>query len=180
MKTQQELLDYLAETDRERLALLAEVAALDTKRLRENPAPNLWSILEIIEHMVIAEKEVLVGLPDPERMNEQKRTAMTPLLFRVVLSILKYSVPVPVPSPTMLPQGNRSLESLKAEWERTRNWLQNYIELQSPQTLNRPVFLHPVTGGLSISEVMVMGQLHSRFHARQISKRLLTLTRSIG
>lgn len=63
--TREKLLQILEESNRERLFLLDEVQALDAENLTAKPQPDLWSILEIVEHLVVAEKEALSNLPDP-------------------------------------------------------------------------------------------------------------------
>ncbi len=63
--TREKLLQILEESNRERLFLLDEVQALDAENLTAKPQPDLWSILEIVERLVVAEKEALSNLPDP-------------------------------------------------------------------------------------------------------------------
>jgi hypothetical protein len=45
--------------DNQREALLDELEALDLAALRARPRPGAWSILEIVEHVVVAEEEAL-------------------------------------------------------------------------------------------------------------------------
>jgi hypothetical protein len=45
-------------------ALLDEMGAVDPAKLVAKPLAGKWSMLEIIEHLVLAERAVLQGLPD--------------------------------------------------------------------------------------------------------------------
>ncbi len=94
--------------------------------------------------------------------------------------VLKYNVRVPVPSTTMLPKGLMPLPDLLKEWEVTQKWLKSLIETLEPQDLNKPVFSHPVAGGLTVTQAVLMGHLHLKTHARQIRKRWLTQTPTLG
>jgi hypothetical protein len=49
--------------DDRRNALLDEMEALEPGKLLARPIPGKWSILEIVEHLVLAERVVLQGLP---------------------------------------------------------------------------------------------------------------------
>jgi len=178
--TREKLIQILEESNRERLFLLDEVKALDAENLTAKPQPDLWSILEIVEHLVVAEKEVLSNLPDPIQLIEQKRNLRDRLTYPVVMFILKYNVRVPVPSPTMLPKGLMPLPDLLKEWEVTQKWLKSLIETLEPQDFNKPVFSHPVAGGLTVTQAVLMGHLHLKTHARQIRKRRLTQTPTLG
>ena len=178
--TREKLLKILEASNREHLLLLDEVGTLDAETLTAKPQPDLWSILEIVEHLVIAEKEVLTNLPDPSQLVEQKRNLNHRLTYPIVMFILKYHVPVSVPSSTMLPRGQTPLTVLQADWEGTQKWLKTLIETLKPQDFDKPVFAHPVAGGLTVTQAVLMGQLHLRTHARQIRRRRLTQTPTLG
>ena len=54
--------------DDRRNALLDEMEALEPRKLLAKPLPEKWSILEIVEHLVLAERVVFQGLPEPSRL----------------------------------------------------------------------------------------------------------------
>ena len=41
--------------------------------------------------------------------------------------VLKYGIPVQVPSPAMVPQGDRSLGELRRLWDENQAWLRAYV-----------------------------------------------------
>jgi hypothetical protein len=51
----------------ERGALVDEIEALDPATLVARPRVGKWSILEVIEHLVLAERAVLQDLPELSR-----------------------------------------------------------------------------------------------------------------
>jgi hypothetical protein len=60
-------LDKRLQVQRKAGALLDVMAAPDPAKLVAKPLAGKWSILEIIEHLILAERAVLQGLPEPSR-----------------------------------------------------------------------------------------------------------------
>jgi DinB superfamily len=153
-----------------RLALLEEMGALDPATLVAKPLAGKWSILEIIEHLVLAERAVLQGLPEPSRLHEQERRLKHRFSYVIVMFVLKYGIPVQVPSPAMIPQGNRSLGELHRLWDENQEWLRAYIDRLDRRGFRRAVFEHPIAGPLAVEQALHMGQVHLDTHVRQIRR----------
>ena len=151
-------------------ALLDEMGTLDAATLVAKPLAGKWSILEIIEHLVLAERAVLQGLPEPSRLTERERRLKHRLTYVIVMFVLKYGIPVQVPSPAMVPQGNRSLGELRRLWDENQAWLRAYIGRLDRQGLSRAVFEHPIAGPLSVEQALHMDQVHLDTHVRQIRR----------
>ena len=59
--------------DDTRRGLVDEMEALDPALLVAKPIPGKWSMIEIVEHLVLAERAVFSGMPDPRRLVEKNR-----------------------------------------------------------------------------------------------------------
>ena len=156
--------------DEKRRALLDEMGALDPATLVARPLAGKWSMLEIIEHLVLAERAVLQGLPELSRLREQERRLKHRFSYAIVMVVLRCSIPVRVPSPAMIPQGDRSLGELRRLWDESQEWLRAYIGQLDRRGFRRAVFEHPVAGPLSVKQALHMGQVHLDTHIRQIRK----------
>jgi len=161
--------------DERRCALLDDVEALSAERLTARPRPGKWSILEIVEHLVLAERDVLRNLPEPSQLVGRKRGLKARVSYPMVVFVLKHGIPVEVPSPRMVPTGSASLAGLRRAWDESQQWLRSYVDGLGPDGFGRAVFEHPVTGPLTVAQAVRLGQVHVETHARQIS-RLVTLT----
>jgi len=161
---------------RTRAALLDSLQGLSPDQLAATPRPGKWSILEIVEHIALAEREVLQGLPDPALLVERPRRPRHRVRYLIVLSVLKSRIPVRVPSRTMVPKGGRSLGELRQLWDESQEWLQAYAGQLDSRGLRRAVFVHPVAGPLTLEQAVRMNQIHIAGHARQIEalRRLLS------
>jgi hypothetical protein len=156
--------------DRERSALLDELQSLDTEQLEKKPLPEKWSLLEIAEHLVLAEREILQGLPDPSELVDRKRSLKNRMGYPLVMAVLRFRIPVKVPSRGMVPRGETTIPELRRQWDESQSWLRSYVESLGPDELGRGVFRHPVTGPLTVPQTLRMGRAHLRTHLRQIRR----------
>jgi DinB family protein len=160
----------------DRRRLLDEVERLEPERLTAKPLPGKWSILEIVEHLVVGDREVLQGLPDPSALVERRRGLRDRVGYRMVMFVLACHIPAKVPSPRYLPQGQSSLPDLRRHWDAMQQWLRSYVEPLDRGDPAKAVFGHPIAGPLTMQEVLDMGKLHLATHTRQI-RRLEDLTK---
>ena len=158
--------------DRDRRALLDEMAALDPAQLAYKPVADQWSIVEVLEHLALAERVVLQGLPDASRLVARERKLGHRFAHTMVLVLLQWRIPVRAPSPAMVPSGTLTLTEVRHLWDDNLRWLRTYVARR--QGLTRAVFLHPVAGPMTVAQVARAGQLHLAVHTRQI-RRILRL-----
>ncbi len=155
--------------DRRRM-LLDEVERLSPERLVAKPFPGKWSILEIVEHLVVSDREVLQGLPNPSQLVDRKRGLKDRVAYPFVMLVLACHLPVKVPSPLYLPRGECSLAILRREWDEIQQWLRSYVHGLGPADWSRAVFRHPIAGPLTVLQFVHMAELHLATHTRQIRR----------
>ena len=156
--------------DHQRGVLLEGLEAVDVAGLHARPRPGAWSILEIVEHVVVAEAVILMGLPSRAELVARPRHLGHHLKFLAVLLILKLRVPVRVPSRRMLPTGQRSLAELRATWDGHVRWLRAFAEEAEEEALGQAFFIHPVAGPITLAQALRMDLLHLQTHGQQIAK----------
>jgi hypothetical protein len=154
--------------DDTRRALLDELEGLDSGALVAKPLAGKWSILEIIEHLVLSERAVFRGLPDPARLENVERGVGHRVRYLLVMFILNSGIRVRVPSPSMVPRGGRSLAELRGLWDENQDWLRSCIDRLGPNGVRKAVLEHPVAGPLSVGQAVAMAQVHVDGHVRQI------------
>jgi len=156
--------------DDTRRGLLDEMEALDPALLVAKPIAGKWSMIEIIEHLVLAERAVFKGLPDPSRLVEKERDLGHRVRYLLVMFILTSGIRVRTPSPAMVPQGGRSLAELYRLWNENQDWLRLCIAHLGSGAGRKAVFEHPIAGPLAVSQAVRMGQVHVEGHVRQIRR----------
>lgn len=152
--------------DSRRNALLDELASLTPENLARRPVPGKWSILEIVEHLVISEREVVRFPAGPARPRRLKHR----FAYWAVFFVLRFRVRVKVPSPKMLPQGEWSLSEARRQWDENLAQIRAYAAGLGHPELRRAVFRHPVAGPITLGQALTLGLLHLEDHTRQIRR----------
>ena len=165
----------LEEMDRQRLGLLDRLAAMAPDDLARKPGPKRWTVLQILQHIVLAEYEVLQGLPDPSGLVPLRRHPLQYVSYLLVLLVLKWDIPVPVPSSAMVPDGKTTLPEIREQWNRNFGWLKTVGNGLTDETARQAVFRHPVAGPLTPAQTLRMGRLHLESHIRHINRILRLL-----
>lgn len=168
----QRCLRILDDVAARRDVLLARLAAQAPAHLTRKDPPDRWSPLEIVEHLVLAERSVfrdLDALADLEEAPQRFRGRLLRLLVEV---ILRGPFRVRVPARSMAPSGSWSLEECGVEWRRNHTRLRAYVESLSDAGCQRAIFTHPVSGPLTVSQAIHLMSVHLGTHERQLDRVL--------
>lgn len=160
----------------QRRDLLAELAAWSPEALAARPSPDRWCALEILEHLVLAERAILADLPDPATLAHKARRPRHKVRHVLVWLVLWLRIPVKVPSPAMTPSGSGSLAELTARWEATHAWVRGLLTALGGRVETEALFRHPVAGPLTLAQALALDRLHLRVHRTQ----LVRLRRTLG
>jgi hypothetical protein len=156
--------------NRDRCALLDELATLEPDKLTARPLVGKWSILEIVEHMVLAERFIFRGLPAPSTLKEREPELRHTLRYLLVMAVLRARIPVPVPAAGMKPVGSGDLAVLRRLWDENQSWLSTYIAARKEKPSRSTALKHPAVGPLTLGQAIRMGQVHLDLHTRQIRR----------
>lgn len=159
-----------AALEQRRKKILDRLASLSQDRLNYKVDPDKWSIIEVIEHLVLVEQEMVnqasIRGPRPQSAHApQSREAL-----EMVLEILERDVRVPVPAAGMEPDGQIRLEILQKQWTQAREQLREFFLSLPPEKGNALIFSHPVAGALSVLDMLDLANVHADYHIRQIER----------
>ena len=116
------LADRLAVLDRAREAFLASVMTADAAQQRFRPVPGAWSMLDVTEHLVLAEEKSLVGV----LKGPPAGTTVTPiahLRMGIVRLVMKTDIRVRVPVARVVPEGTCDASGDGVPLERRAAWV---------------------------------------------------------
>lgn len=165
----------LAQIDRieeMRTRLLTDLDALPHSVLETRPASGGWSILEIVEHLVLSEESVMKNADRPELLRPRRRSLRSRFAYAAVLGVLASPFKVRVPSADMTPSGGRSFAELRAAWEESHRGLRRHVVAEGEGKISGAVFVHPVSGPLTTRQAIRMLRVHLERHERQIRRIL--------
>ena len=158
--------------ERQRSALLSRLARQSPNALAWKPAPGAWSILQVVEHLVIAEEGLMAIVdqrpPKPVALQDRIRSA---IVLRIIYRVLNSRRRVKVPLPTLNPSGEHiDLQELARRWVEVRGRMERALETVTPATRkDRPVG-HPIAKWLTWDQGLEFLFRHVRHHERQIGR----------
>jgi hypothetical protein len=158
--------------------LFNTLGTFNPEQLHFKPGAGKWSLLQIIEHLVLAEISVLNCRPDLQRPIAAPKRLFNAFNYLLVVGVLKLGIPVPVVSSDMEPQGDLSLSSLYRQWDTNRQKLKRHMQAPPSDLKNRLLFCHPVAGPLTLKKTLHVGRLHFHSHRSQIDRNIKILSRS--
>ena len=153
-------------------ALLQRLDSLTGETLAFKAGPDRWSIVEVVEHLVIAEKGLLEQLATNIPASTLDPEAKTPEKHRTVIKVMERDIEVDVPHASLEPHGNIALEDLCSQWKDIRNKLPGLLAEIKPEKKDDPVFQHPYGGPLDIADTLQFYEVHFDNHMRHIDRIL--------
>lgn len=164
----------LQSIEAKRVRLQQRISGLEPHVVTARPRPDKWSILEIVEHLVLSERVVFGPLDALEQRTPRARSLGNRALYWVVMFILRFDIPVKVPSAALLPEGARSVESLWTQWEASHAALRRSVEASDTRVRRHALFSHPVAGPMTMADTLRMLEVHLDRHIRQIERLMGT------
>lgn len=149
--------------------LLKDLESYSNEHLRFQPAPDRWSLLMSLQHIVLGEQGI--RLAEAELRHNPVRLQLKPgNLFAVVMDVLEKDIPVAVPDPFVEPDGSMGLDELIALWDLERKLLCDLLEGVTGETVNDVMFSHPAAGPLDPVRTLQLAVTHFNAHRRQIDR----------
>jgi hypothetical protein len=147
------------------------------QHLNAKPAPDKWSINQIISHLLTAEtlsveyiKKKIENASSVKRAGFKSKFRLWTLKVAFFLP-LKYKAP---PIAAEVPEIS-DLKELKEKWDVVRNDLYHILLNSDKSVLKKEIFKHLIVGKMNLQQALEFMQTHFDHHFRQIEK----LSRSI-
>ena len=150
--------------------LLQHLNSLTDDVLHFKAQADKWSIVEVIEHLFMAEENMLAQLTDATSaptLDPQDRSAKN---YHIVIKVMTRDIPVDVPDESMEPHGRFTLEDLLGRWNDTRKKTRAYIDGIQSEKVDDLVYRHPFAGPLNMAETLRFIDVHFDNHMRHIDR----------
>lgn len=161
--------------EEQRATVLAMAQALPGEALHRAPAPGKWSLMQILAHLVTAEKmslaylqKKILGIDDATDTGwkEDLRIGLLKISQRLPL---KFKAPGRVVEST---PAYTSFDQLRSDWDSVRAQLAEILERFPENRLKRKVYKHPFAGMLNITQMLIFFREHITHHQPQIRRVL--------
>ena len=158
--------------ERTRRELFDRLSRLSRDQLTHQPGENQWSILQVMEHLILSEEQtchvVTRQLANP-RLSAGGNWHL-PFRLLVMRLVLRSKLRFKVPHQSVLPSGGLGYDALTKRWEAARQRMATVLKRFDEQLLARPVMRHAVFGSLPIEAVLQFMQEHFNHHLHQIRR----------
>ncbi len=168
--TPRRLIEHLDAIDLRRQGLIGELRDVEPDMLAWKPAPETWSRLEILEHLVLAEEVVLGDFSRLDELPARTRALRHRMGYALVMFVLRFGIPVRAPSRGMVPTGRRSFEDLVTAWDSNHAYLRAFVGDLDRAGAARAIFRHPASGPMTVDQGIRMLGVHLDTHIRQIRR----------
>ena len=157
------------ELEVQRSVLIKDLKSYSDTQLRYQPAPQRWSMLMTLQHIILAEQGI--RLTEAELRHNPIRNQLRPGdLFNVVIEVLNKDVPVEVPDPRMEPERLHGFNDLLLLWDVERKKLFELLDTVTKQNIEEVMFSHPAAGPLDPIRTLQLARAHFDSHRRQIER----------
>lgn len=166
------LRDRFDRLERQRAALLESLRPLDDARLRFSPAPGSWSLMQVVEHLVLVEELTLAQMatvtPRPVPLKKRLRTSA---MIGIIQLAFRAGARIRAPSGALKPPVTGvTLDELARRWGEARCRMAGRLDVVSPAQLRDRVMRHPYAGWLTHTQMLNFFHYHTVHHQRQIGR----------
>ncbi len=160
------------EDDRKQLFVLLK--NYSNEILLKKPAPDKWSVAEVIGHLMVAEGASLKYLQKKTQDMSKEPNAGFTGWRRLAFVKLVFVLPVKFKAPeiTAPPKETKSLEVLEHEWTQLRKDTYKLISSLSDADAKKSIWKHTLAGKMNIYQMVEFFGFHFQRHLGQIRRTL--------
>ncbi|UTW65691.1 DinB family protein [bacterium SCSIO 12643] len=161
----------IAHLESQRISLVNKLNNLDPVKLEFSEGAQRWSILNVVEHLVLSEESsVNYALKKIQEIESLKGVSFKSRVYSLILStVLKFNLKFKAPEVAKPGVNPVTLDELNARWEATRVQLYN-LSAESPDVLNKGILKHPFVGKMNFNQMLQFFEAHFEHHIVQINR----------
>jgi hypothetical protein len=156
--------------ERKHKAFIDHIASLSDEVQSFKAGPDKWSVVEVVEHLVLVEKDLLTQLTANVPASTLDPGLKTPEKHQRVIKVMQGDIPVEVPDESGQPRGRLTLDALLSQWADIRQKLRGLLEEITAGIQNDPVYRHPYGGPLEIADALEFVEVYVDNHLRHVDR----------
>ncbi|MCH7665824.1 MAG: DinB family protein [Acidobacteria bacterium] len=158
-----------------RSELLGRLSDSNSETLNREPAAGGWSAVQVLAHVIQAERLSLEYLRKKTQRPEliPSSGVIAALKSRALGLFLRLPFKVSAPARTAEVPESAELQDLERDWAEVRSAWRDFLEDFPPKLAGKAVYKHPVAGRLNLEQTLRFLIDHLRRHTRQIERALV-------
>jgi hypothetical protein len=168
----QKTLSVFIRIEEQRSELISLYESLTPEQLRFNPGPGEWNMLQVMRHLVTAEKQSLLlimrNIGRLDRISDAGAGAMLRhLILRVALFLpIKFKAPKVADVTEEFPD----YTGMKKEWHELREEIRQLIDNGNEELFTKAIYRHPRAGDLNLKQSLEFFEMHIAHHRKQVDR----------
>lgn len=153
--------------------LLKELSHLSVEKLNESPAPEKWSIAQVVFHIYLAELRSFQYMEKKCSDWQAQPTATFSEKIRSLLLSVSLRLPIKYKAPRVVSEQipeTVDWAQLIADWADLRKNLHELLERIPSEAYKKQLLKHPIIGKINIPQAITFFQDHFDHHVPQIKK----------
>lgn len=171
----------LSKMDEELRQLLERMKSYSDATLNQAPGAGQWSVLQIMQHLLLAEQLSLNYVK--KKLSYQPQLPNSGLGSRMRVGLLNFyqKLPLKYKAPSNVNvdklKTDRTLADISSEWLQHRAQLRSYLNELPEELFHKAVYKHPFAGRLSLGGMVSFFKGHFDRHRKQIERTLQAVAR---
>lgn len=158
----------------EHKALFKELHKYPDDLLNKKPAPDAWSVVQVLKHLITADGYSLEYLRKKLASKDDVRNEGLQGLYKSVLLKLIFLTPLKFKSPKVVnPDAEfTTLAQLEAQWTEIRRGIAEVTKQMTDEQLSKGYWKHARAGKMNIYQMFDFLHIHFTRHQKQIERTL--------
>jgi len=159
--------------------IFSRLEEIDDSYMNEKLNADTWSVVQILDHLLVGEQLSLKYLKYKQGQNEQFIRESLKTRLKYSIAMILYSFPVKFKAPKNLSTANNewTLDGIKQVYLAERLAMRAFIEDQKEEFFTLATSKHPLFGRITLTKMIRFFHKHTAHHEKQILRRLIKLSK---
>lgn len=159
------------ELERQRQTILSQVKDFPNEELTCRYRPDKWNVLEILTHLLTAEKLSLSYMKKKSSGIDALDNSGLYEKLKIDFFIVSQRLPLKFKAPKVVVENTivMPLIEIEKQWFDLRQELKLFLETIAPEHLKRKIYKHPFLGRLDVEQALITIREHITHHTPQIT-----------
>ncbi len=157
-------------------ALLKKLAPYSDEQLNAKPSKDVWSVLQCLQHLMLAEEQILKYIKKKLSFNPILEDTNFNVKLRRFLLVCFLRMPFKFKAPKGVGEENfpavSSLKEVAEKWGKLRKELASFLEAHSENLRGKIVYKHPLSGPMTLKDLLDFYDVHFVRHRKQLENVL--------
>ena len=173
---ERKLEDRLDKLNKKMVALFEDLKDYTDTTLNQTPREDAWSVLEIMQHLMLSERQSLAEVTEhlTEAATFEKAgvgASVRSVVLNSILSIpVKFKAPFSIGRDAFIQDG--TFWEIAKEWRAERTNLKAFLNDLPADCFDKAIYKHPRAGSITINGMLSYYEKHFDRHQKQIQRTL--------